>query len=525
MSDQPSNPYDAVPYPAMPVAQAHPGRLAAIARLFGLDSPLASGARVLEIGCADGSNLLPLADALPGARFLGIDSSAVQIAAGQKMLAAARLKNVELRAQDILDFPVTEGKFDYILVHGVYSWVAEPVREKIMAVCAQHLSENGVAYVSYNALPGWNMRRSLREMMRYHTAALREPQTKVAQARALVKFLADSVPSENNAYGTLLKGELDLIARVPDHYLFHDYLSEENTAFYFHEFVAHASKHRLQFLGETSVASMVATNFPEPISKTLGQIGNISAQEQYMDFLRNRAFRQTLLCHAKAPLRRKLTVDRLKGLAVQPLFAPVAAPVDLKAGVQISFATLGGQQITTADPFLKAVFAVFSESNARAIGFSELLAEASGRANPHVAASANRAQLEEATLVTNLMNLATKAHVELYAEPLGIALSIPEKPTVSALVRTQAAQGRAMTNRVHMPIPADLFGRAVVQLCDGTRTRDEIVTAVVQLVKKDLLNVQEDGKPVTDEKRLGELLAPQVENLLRSLARNGFFAR
>src|SRR5690606_24180804 len=107
-------------------------------------------------------------------------------------------------------------KFDYIIAHGIYSWVPEPVREKMLAICRDHLTDNGVAYISYNALPGWNMRRSLRDMMLFHTRGFNDAKMKVQQARALLKFLAESVPTEKNAYGMLLKSELDVFGKSAD---------------------------------------------------------------------------------------------------------------------------------------------------------------------------------------------------------------------------------------------------------------------------------------------------------------------
>jgi tRNA G46 methylase TrmB len=90
-------PYDQVPYPAGAYAQSHPERLATLARLFGMSPPAVGRCRVLELGCADGSNLIPMACALPESRFLGVDLSARQIRSGQRTAASVGLSNLELR--------------------------------------------------------------------------------------------------------------------------------------------------------------------------------------------------------------------------------------------------------------------------------------------------------------------------------------------------------------------------------------------------------------------------------------------
>lgn len=518
--------YDETPYPSASFPQSHPNRLAAMARLFGLTPASPAKARVLELGCADGSNLLPMAEQYPGATFLGIDASQVQIAAGQKALEAAGLKNVELRFQNILDFPTSEGKFDTIIAHGIYSWVPEPVREKLLAICQEHLSEQGVAYVSYNALPGWNMRQSLRDMMLYHTRGLAHPQAKVQQARALLKFLADSVPTEGNAYGLLLKSELQQVSGMADGHLRHDILGEVNAPVYLHEFVAHASRHGLQYLSEPSLFHMLAGNFPDAVRDTLAKVGNnIIAQEQYMDFLRNRTFRQTLLCRAQTPVKRKLGAEMMPQFAIQSLLRVEAAPVNLAAGVAVGFATAGGAQITTADPFLKAVFQQLMASGARAMGYADLLAAARAASRPHLGElPANRDAVDEATLASNLMNLYTKGFVELWAEPVAVSLAVTEKPQASALTRYQALNARFITNRVHQPVPVDVFGRHVVEACDGTRTLEQIFKRLAGLVKEGKLQVAEGGQPVTDDAKLRALLLPRVEAILKILAQNGFFA-
>jgi methyltransferase-like protein/SAM-dependent methyltransferase len=526
LSENPTS-YDQTPYPSAAFSQTHPSRLAAMAQLFGVASTAPSKARVLELGCADGSNLLPLAEQLPEASFVGVDSSKVAIAAGLKTIAAAGLKNIELRQQDFLEFPADAGKFDYIIAHGVYSWVPDAVREKLFAICAEHLAENGVAYISYNAHPGWNLRRALRDMMLYHTRTFPDPKAKVQQARALIGFLAESVPTENNVYGTLLKNELSHLNNYPDGFLLHDILGEENTPVYFHEFIAHAAKHGFQYLAESSISEMLAGNFPEKVQKTLGQLNNqIVAQEQYMDFLRNRAFRQTLLCRANIRLQRNLTPQAMAQFAFRSLLGGASGPVELVPGVSVSFTTASGAQITSSDAFVKAVLWTLSETRGiSAIGYRDLLETARSRSRPFLGETdANRDQMDEATLQTNLLNLLTKGLVELYAEPLRVRTDVPEKPQVSAVARYEALHARLVTNRIHKAVPADVVSRYILAACDGTKTRDEIVADLAARAANGELQVNEGSVKVTDPAKLRKLLTPKVDAALAAIANGGFFA-
>src|SRR5262245_39050357 len=154
MSDDPYS-YDEVPYASHPFAQTHPDRLATIATLFGMRPQAVEQCRVLELGCAAGGNLIPMAVTYPESHFVGVDLSGREIAEGQRAIETLRLKNIQLAQRDIRDLGDELGRFDYVICHGVYSWVSADVRDKILDLCARLLAPQGVAYVSYNTYPGW----------------------------------------------------------------------------------------------------------------------------------------------------------------------------------------------------------------------------------------------------------------------------------------------------------------------------------------------------------------------------------
>ena len=158
--------YETFHYDSMAYRATHPDWLGTLGRLVALTPAPATDCRVLELGCGTGGNLVPLADALPASRFLGIDLAAGQIAAARRDAAALGLRNVRFEACDLRDVPADVGRFDYIVCHGVYSWVPDEVRRGILAVCRQHLDEQGIAFLSFNALPGWHLRGMLRDVLR-----------------------------------------------------------------------------------------------------------------------------------------------------------------------------------------------------------------------------------------------------------------------------------------------------------------------------------------------------------------------
>jgi SAM-dependent methyltransferase len=294
--------YDEVPYPSQPFRYTHPDHLAVVATLLGLSPARADHCRVLELGCASGGNLIPLAYTYPDSTFLGIDLSVEQIRQGEGLRAALGLANLELRALDLVDVDDEFGTFDFIICHGVYSWVPAAVQDQILEISARLLAPDGIGFVSYNTFPGWHMRGLIRAMMGLHDRRFRDRPAaeRVAEARALLAFLAEAVPQENAPYSLLLRQHLEQLSAYSDSYLFHEHLEECNEPIYFIQFCERLAAKGLRYLGESEFRVMVpSTSFSPEVQDRLQALAPILLEmEQYMDFLRNRMFRQTLIGHA-----------------------------------------------------------------------------------------------------------------------------------------------------------------------------------------------------------------------------------
>lgn len=214
----------------------HPDAMASTARLFGLKPAPLQHCRVLELGCACGGNVVPIANGLPESRCVGIDISDVQIQKAQRLAEQLGVTNVELRAANIFDLNSEIGEFDYVICDGVFSWVPEAVQERILQICAQCLSENGIAYLSFNAYPGWHVRGTVREMLRFQTRNCTSDRDKISAARRLLLQLKESVAREDSPLNHL-REEIELLRNSRDSYLFHEHLVEHNTPFYLTDFV------------------------------------------------------------------------------------------------------------------------------------------------------------------------------------------------------------------------------------------------------------------------------------------------
>jgi methyltransferase-like protein/2-polyprenyl-3-methyl-5-hydroxy-6-metoxy-1,4-benzoquinol methylase len=512
----PTNTYDEVPYESHPYAQSHPSRMAVIATLFGLSPPPVETCRVLELGAAAGGNLIPMAETLPGARFVGIDLSARQVADGEQLIRKLGLDNVSLRHASITEVDESYGKFDYVIAHGVFSWVPTEVREKMFDICAKNLNPHGVAYISYNTYPGWHMRGMIRDMMRYHANRFATPQLRTQQARALLDFLAQSVRQEG-PYSVLLKTELETLRHQADHYLYHEHLEPVNDPLYFHTFVERAAAHGLRYLGEARIGTMVTGNFGPEVEKALKLLASDQIQtEQYMDFIRNRMFRETLLVHAKNPPNWTINPDCTARLHVASGSKPTGTgEPDVTSDATIQYQTRTGMTLSTSRPLLKAAMLVLSRRWPGTVPFDELRQEARALAG----GTADPAEDARALALGLLNSYISSDLVELHAVPLPVSRAPGERPTALGSARLRAAAGAtAVANRRHELVRLNDLNQRLVPLLDGTRDRTEIIDRLTERALTGDLNVQKDNQKLTDPADVKAALAAVLDPALNELA-------
>ena len=504
------NPYDDFPYDDFPFPETHPAHLGALGALLGLAPAPPGRCRVLELGCGLGGNLIGMGAALPGSAFVGVDASARQVEAARAEVAALGLRNVEIRAMDILDVDGRLGRFDYVVCHGVYSWVPEAVREKILWICRALLAPHGVAYLSYNTLPGWRLRGTLREMLLREVPAAGSPAERAAAARGFLAFLG-SARAEGGARGWLGE-ELDLLGQMSDRYLFHEHFAEENRALWFKDFATAAARAGLQYLGDAHLPAMMPDRLgPEAAAAVAKRSGGLLETEQLLDELELRCFRRSLVCHREATVDRTLSWGRLRGLWLRSALDPVSEAPDVQSEAPESFAVGGGAELTTAVPRLKAALVLMAERYPEAVRFEEVCA----RAAEMTAAAGER---EEARLAKNLLGLVTRGQIEIDAGARGCVRTAGARPATTALARREAAAGReGCTSLLHRKIAVDAFDRALLSRMDGTRTREALVAGVAEEITAGRLEVAVDGAPRGEP----EVLLEISEQKLRRLGRAG----
>jgi SAM-dependent methyltransferase len=304
--------YDDLPYSSYAYQYSAPEQLAAVASLFSLPSGDVATARILELGCGSGGNLIPVALRHPRSKIVGVDISGVQIEEGRKYIDRLGIDNISLIEADLLELgPDFNGEFDYIIAHGVYSWVPPDVQEAVLELIDRCLAPDGVAFVSYNTYPGWKTKEIIRDAMLMHGGKRPTISEQVAYGRSMLGFLKQTA-----LQGGLTAAALDeCMAQVmngPIDYVAHEYLAPYNQPCYFYEFVERIGKHGLAYLGESQPSMMLPSSYSQELAQQLyGALGDDQVRvEQYLDFAVSRVFRQTLVVHAKRAENLRWELDR-----------------------------------------------------------------------------------------------------------------------------------------------------------------------------------------------------------------------
>jgi SAM-dependent methyltransferase len=513
---------DEIVAPSLPVPQSQPEYLFAIAQLRGMQPRAAGQARVLEVGCGDGGNLIPTAERHPQGAFLGIDDSSRQIEAASETAAAVGLSNVEFRRLGMLEFPDDAGQFDYIIAPGVYSWIDAAARDKLLAVCRKHLAPQGVAYVDYHVLPGWQVHDLLRSMMRYEGRGAETPAQRLAAARVLLEFLKASLPADAGGYAALVRPAVESLLKEDDAFLLRNYLQDESQAVYFGEFAAHAGRHGMQILGDCGLGIRYSDSLSPHCERGLRAItADPVEQEQFRDIVKNRVHRQSLLCHDALALQHWPGAWRLGGLYLEARLMSQHGDAQIESTDAQTFVTPSGSNITTAVPTIKAALAHLGSLWPSYVTYEELVAAACARVEGRGGYASPLAPADVKKLEDNLLACCAEGIIQVHGAPQPFVGEASQQPQSSPLARWQAARGELVTNRKHLRVRLDPFDRYVLQLANGTRSVPQLVEELSTAIVQRHMAALENGKPVPPERlqpflsnTLGESLKRLVDNAL-----------
>ncbi len=502
--------YDELPYPSKFFLQTHPDRLAVIATLFGMSPAPVETCRVLELGCGNGSNLISHAFHLPDARFVGVDLAQNHIDDATRGAAELGLRNAEFIQMDVAEMSVSEfGKFDYIIAHGLFSWVPEFVRDRVLAISAEMLADNGVGYVSYNAFPGAHYRRMVQSMLRFHARAFEDPLEKVGHAMSFLAFLTENA-SGGDLYRPILQKELERHFEHDTADIFHDDLSDLNRAYYVREFAEMLQSHDLQFLGEAELHAMGTGGLTPDAREFVSAIDDVIEREQYLDFLRGRIFRQTLFCRAGVSIDRNPKPESIRKFKLASSIRPVSPNPEIASSKVERFVGAKGVGIQIDDPLTKAALVELGNRWGRAIGFDDLVSAAHdelvrrGLENDDRDSQALEAIMFQLCRETSL--------IELHLFQPDASTEIGERPRVNSLARWQLPQANNVLTNLNLDVKIeDPVSRRLLELLDGTRDLDDVEAAMREFIASSD-EVDEKSELLS---RLSDWLAESVSQLAK----------
>lgn len=297
--------YSELGYKSMPFPYTTPATLEAYAALVGVSAPNPKTARVLELGATYGGNIISQALFNPDATFIGIELSQEQVEKGNEVIANAGLTNVSLIQSDIASIGSEIGTFDYIIAHGVYSWVDDGVKDALLRLIDEHLAEDGIAYISYNTYPGWHTMDEVRQLMMFSNRDKTQfnHKEKVLHGKTIGSIVGSQILKYDNLKERNSKflGALRSVMQKDEYYVGHDHLEPNNDPVYFYQFNDHLEAHNLAYLCDADLTLSMVRCFDADIADTLDKLAlnDHVAQEQYLDFMLDTTFRKSIICKAK----------------------------------------------------------------------------------------------------------------------------------------------------------------------------------------------------------------------------------
>lgn len=440
-----------------------PAVTAVAAKLAGLDLRRPACANILEIGCASGHNLLPLAARWPDSHFTGIDFSSAAIHEARRRAVGAGLTNVEFIEADLSTFDPGEDSYDFILAHGVYSWVPDDVRQGLLDFCRAHLSHEGIATISYNTLPGWSLRKTLVDLTRL--ISQRPAADEIGRdPESILAYLATAAGC-HTPYAQHLTSVLHDMFGKGSVVLGFDDFGPVNAACSFLDFTSHAGRSGLQYLGE----SQLSENFPASLSpeaaKVLKPLGNDPlVLQQTIDVLTNRTFRSSILCRADAPVQTRITTATALHFSVRCQHRYEAAN-----GTARLIARTGEQLAQFEHPLAVAFFAALAERAPESVAMSEIIERIADRMKDQFDPTHSLPPLAALIMEAARQNL-----ILLRDEPVRYNSLPPEFPNLGPLRLMAAAMGEPLVDIYHVPCSFEDARIQVAAAMDGTRSIDEL---------------------------------------------------
>jgi hypothetical protein len=451
----------------------------------------------------------------PGAAFVGLDLSAGQVAAGQAVIERLGLDNIVLRQADIAALPDDLGRFDYIIAHGVYSWVAPETAQWLLTAARALLAPHGLLYLSFNTLPGWRMRGMLRDVLLDAARGETEPETRLRLAEQALERLQLGLADLPGLAADYLREELKRLQSAPRSYLYHELLAAEHHPVTVREFLTRAEAAGLRYLCDCDLQTLFPASLGDSAEQALADLTDGADVEQWLDFLGTRNFRQALLFRDDAEIDEALSLARFAELSLWADLRQANAAEAPRA----AFALPSGDALQVGHAWTSSVLSELAGRYPAAIPVAELIARAAGSGDTTTDPSDDAdACLHE------LFALFARGAVGARTAPRPAAVQLypPEpqwRPRADALARDRVAHGCTTVPTLdHRNLELDALGARLIGAADGSCAFEDLCALLqAELASGALVPPGELAARAPDA---GQIRAA-VGGLLRMLGRYG----
>lgn len=268
-----------------------------VATLRGVAAPYGDKLRYLELGCGYGSGLILLAAIHPEQEFLGIDFNPVHIAHGRKLAADAGLTNIRFEEADFVelaqDWPAEWGQFDYVVGHGIYTWLDFHVRDAMVKTIKHATNPGAIVYLSYNTMPGCVSMQPVQHLLRlWQTTEHMGSGTAITEGVKRLKAFTDTQSIMSVALPTI-KSHVENMDGKDASYLVHEYLHDNWQPIWFNQMAEELSAAKLSYVGTASVGDLFVESIVPQVQKDiLAQYEDPIMRQVMIDVLVNQTFRK-----------------------------------------------------------------------------------------------------------------------------------------------------------------------------------------------------------------------------------------
>ena len=506
---------DDVPYIRQFVSDLAPPNLRVAAALNGLAVPPADDFDYCELGCAHGDTLCALAAAHPRARFIGVDLSEAHIATAKKLARDGALDNVGLLARDFGELVNDDaiGELDYVVAHGVLTWISPDKRKQLLEFARAKLKPGGLLFVSYNAMPGWGSVEPLRQLVVSPVLATGPlPSSSLERARLGLEFARTLAGAgaeyfkQNPSAATML----DTMSKTELAYVVHEYLHDHWSPMYSAQVAWEMAQHDLQLGGVLPLfLNFRDMAIPVSLEAVFAGAKDRATFESLKDFALNEFFRRDVYVRGAPPRSPETTAAfldhtvwcaRAVGMPSERVIALPHRTLSLEGPVfDALFAVLAEESGSIASLVGRGPLAAFGLEKVRAALVKAILADAviplTAAPSPSDATTADGVyRVPSPYNQMMLRRLSTDTPLVLTSTIAGMAFPIS---TLDGLALRVLSEVRPSDRERWI---RDLVGRSVIRLRVGDRMLDDpdaqakaIGEAVDRLVKHRLAKLVELG--------------------------------